>query len=86
MLFSRLLRSSKGEGQVVRSAQDQAEKLLAEAFRTLGRLFGQVADLVEAERLERRGFERQGKFLKRLDGEESAPPSSTDRQTPSQGS
>lgn len=68
------LRPSKSNAEVVRTAQDHAERLLADAFRLVGRLCGQIADLVESERLSRRGYERQGKFLERLD-RGSHPPS-----------
>ncbi|HZH04164.1 MAG TPA: hypothetical protein VEY30_10285 [Myxococcaceae bacterium] len=65
------LRSRKPVSPLAQGAQDQAERALAEVFRTLGRLCGQFADLVEAERLSRRGYEKPGKFLERLD--ENAP-------------
>jgi len=68
------LRSQKPNTQVMRAAQDQAERILADAFRMLGRLCGQIADLVEAERLSRRGYERPGKFLQRLDNDAPPPP------------
>ncbi len=67
------LRPQKTDTQVVRAAQDHAERILADAFRVLGRLCGQIADLVEAERLSRRGYERPGKFLKRLDRDPPPP-------------
>jgi hypothetical protein len=46
---------------------DQAERLLAETFRTLGSLCTRLADMVEAQRLTRAGYDRQGRFLERLD-------------------
>lgn len=63
--------------QAAREAQDRAEKLLAETFRTLGQLCGKFADLIEAQRLARGGFEKPGRFLERLDrpgGSEDPPP------------
>lgn len=54
---------------------DQAERLLAETFRTLGSLCTRLADLVEAQRLTRAGYDRQGRFLERLDrGDPRHPP------------
>jgi hypothetical protein len=48
-------------------AQEQAEKLLVESFRTLASLCARMADFLEAQRLTRAGYEQQGKFLERLD-------------------
>ncbi len=48
-------------------AQDQAERLLAESLRMLGQVCTKVADLVEAQRLERRGYSQQLHSLRRLD-------------------
>jgi hypothetical protein len=49
------------------AAQDRAEKLLVESFRLLSQLCSKVADMVEAQRLSRAGFEEQDKFLERMD-------------------
>lgn len=46
---------------------DQAERLLAETFRTLGTLCTRLADMVESQRLTRAGYHEQGRFLERLD-------------------
>lgn len=51
-------------------AQDQAEKLLAESLRMFGQACAKVADLIEAQRLERQGYSEQNHFLRRTD----APP------------
>lgn len=48
-------------------AQDQAEKLLAESLRLLGQACAKVADLIEAQRLERQGFSEQNQLLRRMD-------------------
>lgn len=48
-------------------AQDQAEKLLAESLRLLGQACSKVADLIEAQRLERQGYSEQNQLLRRLD-------------------
>jgi hypothetical protein len=48
-------------------AQDRAERLLAESFRLLSQLCSKVADLIETQRLQRQGYEPQGKWLERLD-------------------
>lgn len=49
------------------AAQDQAEKLLVESFRTLSEMCTKLADFIETQRLQRQGYEEQGKFLERLD-------------------
>jgi hypothetical protein len=56
---------------------DQAERLLVQAFRSLGVLCGRLADRVEAQRLARSGYASQGKFLERLE-----PPSGSDGASP----
>lgn len=58
-----------GEGALAKNtAQDHAEKLLAESFRMLSDVCTKMADYVEAQRLARQGYEAQGKFLERLEG------------------
>lgn len=47
-------------------AQAQAEKLLAESLRMVGQVCAKVADLIEAQRLERAGY-AQDTLLRRLD-------------------
>ncbi|MDC0713910.1 hypothetical protein POL68_35925 [Stigmatella sp. ncwal1] len=54
--------------------QAQMEKLLAESLRTLGQVCAKVADLIEAQRLERQGYTQQNNFLRRLD-QDPVPPS-----------
>jgi hypothetical protein len=51
------------------SAQDRAEKLLADSLRLLSQFCSKLADAVEAQRLARSGYSRQGEFLERTDGE-----------------
>lgn len=48
-------------------AQDQAERLLVESFRTLSAVCQRFADFIEAQRLQRQGYEEQGRYLERLD-------------------
>ena len=48
-------------------AQDQVEKLLAESLRLLSQTASKVADLIEAQRLQRSGYEGQNVLLRRLD-------------------
>lgn len=55
-------------------AQDQAEKILADSLRTLGQVCAKVADLIEAQRLERQGYSQQNDFLRRLDNPQDAGP------------
>lgn len=47
-------------------AQAQLEKLLAESFRALGALFTRTAEFIEAQRLERRGYGAQDRYLDRV--------------------
>ncbi|SEK29150.1 hypothetical protein SAMN05444354_101203 [Stigmatella aurantiaca] len=54
--------------------QAQMEKLLAESLRTLGQVCAKVADLIEAQRLERQGYSQQNHFLRRVDQEPASPP------------
>lgn len=48
-------------------AQDEAGRLLAESLRTLADVAARLAEFVEAERLRRKGYERPGRTLERLD-------------------
>jgi hypothetical protein len=66
-----LLRREKQDGRAL-GAQDQAERLLVESFRFLSQLCSRVADLIETQRLERRGFDPQGKWLERLDSSDGS--------------
>jgi hypothetical protein len=52
-------------------AKDQVEKLLADSLRVLGQVCGKVADLIEAQRLERQGYSQQNDFLRRVDPEKN---------------
>lgn len=72
MRLPRLLRSRKALAPVGQ-AQDQAERLLADAFRSLGTFCSRMAERVESQRLRRSGYGRQGEFLERLDPPEPAP-------------
>jgi len=54
--------------------QDQAERLLVETFRTLSSLCTRLADMVESQRLNRAGYQGQGRFLERLDRAAAPPP------------
>jgi hypothetical protein len=74
MRLPRLFRAGVNLVPVGRVAQDQAERLLADAFRSLGVLCGRVADLVEAQRLARSGYGDQDRFLERLDRPAAPPP------------
>ncbi len=66
MKFPQLFNREKTP-EAAKEAQDRAEKLLAESLRSLGQVFSRLADFIEAQRLERSGFEPQGKYLERLD-------------------
>lgn len=54
--------------QAVKDAQDRTDKILVETFRLLGQVCGKMADLIEAQRLSRNGFEKQERYLERIDG------------------
>jgi hypothetical protein len=59
----------KSPSQVVRPvANAEVEKLMAESLRALGKLFTKVAELLDAQRLQRAGFRDQGSYLERVDG------------------
>jgi hypothetical protein len=51
------------------SAQDHAERLLAESLRVLGQVCAKVADVIEAQRLARQGYSHNT-YLKRTDGQD----------------
>ena len=67
MKFPSLLRPVRERLLAPLGQPDQAERLLAETFRTLGSLCTRLADLVESQRLTRAGYDRQDRFLERLD-------------------
>lgn len=67
MRLMRLFRAGKDILPKGQAAQDQAERLLAEAFRSLGTLCARLADVLESQRLSRGGYGAQGKFLERLE-------------------
>jgi hypothetical protein len=48
-----------------RERQEQMEKAVADGFRMLSKLLSRAADLVEKQRLQRNGYEKQGEFLER---------------------
>lgn len=76
--------AAKDRAPVVGGAkgQDAAEKVMVEALRTLSQVCVKVADVIEAQRLTRQGYEGQGKFLERLDRPDEAqrPPPGRDEQ------
>ena len=51
----------------LRERQNQVEKLLAESLRMLGQVCGKLADVVDSQRLQRNGYEKQERYLERLD-------------------
>jgi len=81
-----LLGGEKSSGRATRlAAQDRAERLVVESFRLLSQLCSKVADLIETQRLQRQGFEPQGKWLERLDGRSDAPPPSAEEKSSGRG-
>ncbi len=45
--------------------EEQLQKALSEGLRTLGVMFSRAADFIEKKRLERQGYDKQGRFLER---------------------
>ncbi|MGV3619531.1 MAG: hypothetical protein ACO1OB_01870 [Archangium sp.] len=66
------LRIFKGETSSVaqRERREQLEKALADGFRTLSQIFQKTAELIEQQRLQRGGYEKQEKFLERSEPKE----------------
>lgn len=50
-----------------RERQAQLERALTEGLRKLSEILKTTADLIEARRLEKRGYEQQERFLERTD-------------------
>lgn len=50
-----------------REREEQLERALVKGFRSLSDLLKKAADLIEAQRLERGGYEKQEKFLERTE-------------------
>jgi hypothetical protein len=48
-----------------REREEQLQKALSDGLRTLGLMFGRAADFIEKRRLEKQGYEKQGRFLER---------------------
>jgi hypothetical protein len=67
MKFPPLFRRERST-QAQLEAQEQMEKLLTDSMRTLSQLLTRAADLLEAQRLNRKGYGEQERFLERLDG------------------
>lgn len=64
-----------------REREEQVERAVVQGFRKLSDLLKKAADLIEAQRLERGGYEKQETFLQRSDREnrekkDSTPPGS----------
>jgi len=49
-----------------REREEKIEKALAQGFRALAEIFKKSAELIEARRLEKGGYEKQEKFLERV--------------------
>jgi hypothetical protein len=72
MKFLLFRRDSSKHAQL--EAQAQLERLVAESFRALGQLFTKTAELIDAQRLERRGYGQQDRFLERIDSKQPESP------------
>ena len=55
-----------------REREEKIERALVDGFRQLSELLKKAADVIEAKRLERHGYDKQEKFLERAPKE--APP------------
>jgi hypothetical protein len=64
-LFNFLRRENSSAAR--REREQQIERMFTQGLRTLADLLKQAADRLERQRLERSGYEDQGKFLKRHD-------------------
>jgi hypothetical protein len=60
---------SKKHSVLARTTDRQAEleRLLAQSFRALGQLMSRMADLIDHDRLQRKGYGEQERFLERID-------------------
>lgn len=65
MAFSLFRRDNSTAAQ--RERADQIERRVVEGFRQLSSLFTKAAELIEARRLERNGYDKPEKFLERAD-------------------
>ena len=45
--------------------EEQLQKAVSEGLRTLGLMLSRAADFIEKKRLERQGYDKQGRFLER---------------------
>ncbi len=52
---------------LTRAARQKVERRVVDSLRTVSTFLTRVADLVEAARLARQGYEGQGKFVERSD-------------------
>ncbi|MBI3181476.1 MAG: hypothetical protein HYZ28_04980 [Myxococcales bacterium] len=66
MKFPAFLRRESSQA-AMRERQGQFEKLVADSLRALSQAFSKLADAVDAQRLSRAGYEKQEKFLERMD-------------------
>lgn len=57
-----------------REREEKIERALVDGFRQLSDLLKKAADLIEAKRLERGGYDKQEKFLERTVPPAPAPP------------
>ena len=48
-----------------REREEQLQKAVADGLRTLGLMFQRAADFIEKKRLEKQGYDKQGRFLER---------------------
>ena len=80
MKFPSLLEPMRQRLAAQLAPADQAERVLAETFRTLGALCTRLANLVESQRLSRAGYRDQGRFLERQD--RPAPPPADPSRSP----
>ena len=56
-----------------REREEKLERALVDGFRQLSNLLKKAADVIEAKRLERHGYDKQEKFLERAAKGEAPP-------------
>ena len=57
-----------------KDARQEFEKWMVQGFRALSQLFAHAADELESERLRRRGYGEQQRFLERVDARQPPKP------------
>jgi len=56
---------SENSSAARREREEKMQKAVSDGLRTLGLMFSRAADFIEKKRLERQGYQKQGRFLER---------------------